>query len=155
MYDANVKRKNYEVGDLVWRNQKKNIPGLKLKIARQWTGPWVIVTKLSDVTFKIQCSKKSALVIIHGDNIKPYRGKKKINWYREIRKENSPVVLPDLSEFLATDTDENSRKYKENSGSPGSSTTHSPNSSLTGGPEDEPNKFLSDNTKDQPDNEKR
>jgi hypothetical protein len=29
LYNTNVKYHIYEKGDLVWRNQKKNIPGLK------------------------------------------------------------------------------------------------------------------------------
>ena len=41
-YDTKVKQQNYKVGDLVWRNQKKNTPGIKAKIARHWSGPWAI-----------------------------------------------------------------------------------------------------------------
>ena len=33
-YNTNANRHNYDKGDLVWRNQKKNVPGLKLKISR-------------------------------------------------------------------------------------------------------------------------
>lgn len=52
-----VKRQNYKVGDLVWRNQKKNTPGKKAKIARHWTGPWAITETLSEITFKVKCYK--------------------------------------------------------------------------------------------------
>ncbi|CAG2234713.1 unnamed protein product [Mytilus edulis] len=94
LYNTNVKRHNYEKGDLVWRNQKKNTPGLKLKIARQWTGPWVIIDKKSDIIFKIQHSKKSTAVIIHGDNLKPYKGNKKAKWFTENNEERIPVEIP-------------------------------------------------------------
>jgi hypothetical protein len=30
-YDRNVRSRNYEVGDLVWRNQRRNVPERKLK----------------------------------------------------------------------------------------------------------------------------
>ncbi|CAC5386202.1 unnamed protein product [Mytilus coruscus] len=107
-YNTNVKRHNYEI-DLVWRNQKKNIPGLKLKIARQWTGPWVVVDKKSDIIFKIQHSKNSTAVIIHGDNLKPYRGNKTAKWFRKNNEERISVEIPDLPEFLSTpDLNENS-----------------------------------------------
>ena len=99
LYNTNVKRHNYEKGDLVWRNQKKNTPGLKLKIARQWTGPWVIIDKKSDIIFKIQHSKKSTAVIIHGDNLKPYKGNKKAKWFTENNEERIPVEIPNLTEF--------------------------------------------------------
>ena len=57
VYDNKVKLQTYKVGDLVWRNQKKSLPGIKTKIARHWTGPWIITEKLSEIIFKIKCYK--------------------------------------------------------------------------------------------------
>ncbi len=34
IYDSAVKSKIYKVGELVWRNQKKNVAGKKSKISR-------------------------------------------------------------------------------------------------------------------------
>ncbi|CAC5408224.1 unnamed protein product [Mytilus coruscus] len=113
LYNTNVKRHNYEIGDLVWRNQKKKIPGLKLEIARQWTGPWVVVDKKSDIIFKIQHSKNSGAVIIHGDNLKPYRGNKTAKWFRKNNEERIPVAIPDLTEFLST-PDHNENSHTQN-----------------------------------------
>ncbi|CAC5379235.1 unnamed protein product [Mytilus coruscus] len=81
IYDRNVKSKTYEVGDRVWRNQKKNIPGQKAKIARHWTGPWIIIEKMSDIIFRLKFSKNSNPVTVHGDNLKPYIGDKEFNWF--------------------------------------------------------------------------
>jgi len=94
-YNTNAKRHNYDKGDLVWRN----VPGFKLKISRHWTGPWVVIDKLSDVIFKIQHSKKSAPVIIHGDNLKSYTGKKTAKWFNFPNNERIPIILPDLADF--------------------------------------------------------
>ena len=44
-YDTKVRLVEYKVGDLVWRNQKKNVAGIKQKIARKWSGHLVIVRK--------------------------------------------------------------------------------------------------------------
>ncbi|VDI10971.1 Hypothetical predicted protein [Mytilus galloprovincialis] len=99
LYNTNVKRHKYEKGDLVLRNQKKNTPGLKLKIARQWTGPWVIIDKKSDIIFKIQHSKNPTAVIIHGDNLIPFKGNKKAKWFTENNEERIPVEIPNLTEF--------------------------------------------------------
>lgn len=113
LYNARVKPKNYEVGDLVWRNQKKNTPGLKLKISRQWTGPWAVVDKFSEVIFKIQHSQKSPPVIIHGDNLKPYRGNKKLDWVAKIPRKQVPAVFPTLSRFIEDKVDQTGKQHTE------------------------------------------
>ena len=104
--NTNVKYPIYEKGDLAWRNQKKNIPGLKLKITRHWTGPWVIIDKLGDVIFKIQHSRASIPVVIYGDNLKPYKGNKMASWFKEIVREKTPVELPDVAKFFETALDQ-------------------------------------------------
>jgi hypothetical protein len=75
-YDRNVRNVNYDIGDKVRRNQRQIITGTKAKLARNWTGPWFIVKRLSDTLYQIQHSKNSKPVIVHADNIKPYRGNK-------------------------------------------------------------------------------
>jgi hypothetical protein len=80
-YDVKVRPVTYTVGDLVWRNQKRNAPSLKSKIVRHWTGPWVIVEKLSDITFKIKWSNNSPPVTVHGDILKKYKGNKIMKWF--------------------------------------------------------------------------
>lgn len=98
-YDLKAKQINYEKGQLVWRNQKRNLIGRKLKIARHWTGPWVIVEKLSDILFRIQCKQKNPSIVIHGDNLKPYKGNKKLNWFKNVQAQSGQPELPNLQEF--------------------------------------------------------
>lgn len=76
VYDRNVRSINYEIGDLVRRSQPKVTVGCKTKLARTWAGPWLIVKRLSDVLFQIKHSQNSKPVVVHSDNIKPYRGNK-------------------------------------------------------------------------------
>ena len=116
LYNANVKSMDYKVGDMVWRNQKKNTPGLKLKISRQWTGPWVITEKLSDVVFKIKHSKNSPTVIIHGDNLKPYKGNKTAKWFKGSTVSKTPVTLPSLHEFSEANLPDDRSKEDQNDG---------------------------------------
>ena len=109
-YDVKVRPVTYKVGDLVWRNQKRNAPGLKSKIVRHWTGPWVIVEKLSDITFKIKWSKNSPPVTVHGDILKKYKGKKIMKWFIGNEGEKTTITFPDLSSFASntgSDTDDN------------------------------------------------
>ncbi|VDI65716.1 Hypothetical predicted protein [Mytilus galloprovincialis] len=54
----------------------------KRKLQRYWTGPWVITEKLTDVLFRIKHSKNSPAIIIHADNLKPYRGETSVPWYK-------------------------------------------------------------------------
>lgn len=77
-----MKRLEYNAGDLVRRYQPAVKPGIKKKLSRMWTGPWVITEKLSDVLYRIQHEKNAPSVVIHADNIKPYRGSVKINWFK-------------------------------------------------------------------------
>ena len=71
-YDRNVRVVNYDIGDLVRRNQRKIIKGTKSsKLTRNWTGTWYIVKRLSDVLYQIRHSKTSKPVIIHADNLQP------------------------------------------------------------------------------------
>jgi hypothetical protein len=72
-YDRNMREINYEISDLVWRNQRQILKGTMSKLARNWTGPWYVMKRLSDVLYQIQLSKQSKPVIIHADNIKQYR----------------------------------------------------------------------------------
>ncbi|KAK3107787.1 hypothetical protein FSP39_022147 [Pinctada imbricata] len=99
-YDTKVRPVEYNIGDLVWRNQKKNIPGIKAKIARHWTGPWIIMDKLSDVTFEVKCSKNKPAVVVHGDILKPYLGNKKFSWFKRSNESDQRLVeFPDLTQF--------------------------------------------------------
>ena len=56
-YDARLKAFDYSEGDLVWRNQRRCLPGIKKKIKRHWTSPWKITKQLWDVLFRIQNSR--------------------------------------------------------------------------------------------------
>ena len=98
-YDAHVKELRYTVGDLVWWNQKKTLPGVKTKITRHWTGPWIITENLCDVLFKIKHSDSSSSVIIHGDNLKKYNGPKTII-LRADRQVQYVIKQPNLRCFV-------------------------------------------------------
>lgn len=72
-------RINYNEGDIVRRFQSKQIVGTKLKLARNWTGPWIITKKLSDMLFEIKHSRKFNPVIVYADNIKSFQIRKTAN----------------------------------------------------------------------------
>lgn len=71
-YDLKVRKKSYQIGQLILRNQKIVTPGRKQKICRNWNGPWVITKKISEVLYKIQHKKDLPGVVVHKDNLKEY-----------------------------------------------------------------------------------
>ena len=102
-YDRNIKEIKYCAGDLVRRWQPQVMKGAKRKLTRNWTGPWVIVEKLTDVLFKIKHSKNSPIVVIHADNLKPYHGEISLPWYKP-QITTFEGELPDLNYFKNTET---------------------------------------------------
>ena len=73
-YDANVHLVNYEEGQVVWLHHHLRKKGRSPKLTRPWTGPYVILNKLSDVTFRIQATPRSRQQIVHADRLKPCVG---------------------------------------------------------------------------------
>ena len=84
VYDRNVRSISYEVGDLVRRSQPKVAVGCNTKLARKWTGPWLVVKRISDVLFQIKHSETSKPIVVHSDNIKPYRVNKQYSPTRDV-----------------------------------------------------------------------
>lgn len=73
-YDQSVRLVTYAEGDIVWLHSPVKKQGRSFKLTRPWTGPYLIVTKISDVTFRIQASPRSRPQIIHADRLKPCVG---------------------------------------------------------------------------------
>ncbi|KAK3104448.1 hypothetical protein FSP39_002287 [Pinctada imbricata] len=100
-YDRIVRELNYDIGDLVRRSQPKIAKGTKQKLSRIWTGPWIIVKRLSEVLYQIKHSKNSKPVIIHADNLKPYKGTRttdqELTEHCEKEAESQKQRLPDQS----------------------------------------------------------
>lgn len=99
-YDTRVKAYDFNEGDLVWRNQKQCLHGMKTKIKRHWTGPWKITNKICDVLFRIQNSRNLPSVIIHGDNLKKYFGEKTVDLQPARVLQQGVVLQPRLQEFV-------------------------------------------------------
>ena len=81
VYDARCKgnAKPYQVGDLVWLEEKA-VPGwVHRKFYRPWSGPWRVVRVISDVTYRIQCEdvtptrgRRKTRMVVHFNRLKPY-----------------------------------------------------------------------------------
>ena len=74
-YDRNVRNIEYQIGDVVWLHYKPRKKGKSPKLARGWKGPYLITSKLSDVTYRIQVSPRSTPEVVHADRLKLCEGK--------------------------------------------------------------------------------
>ena len=72
IYDKKSHGRPYHKGDLVWLFNPVITPGKFKKFHRPWTGPYTVVKKLSDSTYRIQHTKRRAKrCIVHFDRLKP------------------------------------------------------------------------------------
>ena len=70
-YDKRAHGEPYKEGDLVWLHSTVVPRGRARKLHRPWTGPYRVVRKLSDVTYRIQDIQASRRrPIVHFDRLK-------------------------------------------------------------------------------------
>jgi hypothetical protein len=64
----------YEKDQFVWLFNTQRKANLSKKLMLPWEGPYLVVTVLSDVTFRIQKTARSKPRVVHADRLKPYEG---------------------------------------------------------------------------------
>ena len=57
-----------------------------------WEGPYLVVSKLSDVTYRIQRSRRPKPKVIHANRLKPYLGPALESWIAERGETDVPAV---------------------------------------------------------------
>lgn len=91
-YDRNLKVREYKANDWVWRWYP---PKANKKLGLGWTGPFLVLSRLSDLLYKIQYEEKSKPYVVHVDHLKHYLGTKTPhNWN-----------LPETAIFVNTTND--------------------------------------------------
>ncbi|KAK3099399.1 hypothetical protein FSP39_003829 [Pinctada imbricata] len=104
-YDIGLKVRQYEVGEFIWRWYP---PLANIKLGLGWTGPFKVIEKLTDYTYKVQKGPNDRLIIMHVDHMKPYEGISPPNWSIEEEEEEvdnfvhseiltSTPISPDIS----------------------------------------------------------
>jgi len=72
-YDDASKETHYTEGDKIWLYTPVTKPGLSAKLTHHWHGPYTVLTKLSDVTYKLQDpDNKSKTLTSHVNRMKSY-----------------------------------------------------------------------------------
>jgi hypothetical protein len=80
-YDLKAQPKGYEPGEAVWLLNPARKKGVSPKLTRPWEGPYLIVHKLSSVTYRIQKSPKAKMKVVHYDRLKKYKGENPPLWH--------------------------------------------------------------------------
>ena len=72
LYNSKVHGQPHKPGDLVWLHSTVAKKGPRHKLHHQWTGPFKVVKKLSDATYRIQHTQKhNQRKVVHFDRLKP------------------------------------------------------------------------------------
>ena len=70
-HDVGLKPCSFDVNEWVWRWYP---PAAGLKLGLGWTGPYLVVGKISKLTYSIQKRPDSPIVNVHVDHLAPYHG---------------------------------------------------------------------------------
>ena len=116
-YDKGLKPRKYRKGDWVWRWYP---PYANQKLKLGWTGPYLVVDRISDTTYSIQKAADRPILNVHVDHIKSYQGEfPPANWLPEDETSNQkegslneaihpnnidPDEVSDQSEILDNET---------------------------------------------------
>ncbi|MES9884898.1 MAG: reverse transcriptase domain-containing protein [Sedimenticola sp.] len=68
-YDRGLKPRTFESGCFVWRWYP---PKANLSLGLGWTGPYKILTKLTDLSYEIVRGPQNKPLVVHVDHLKPY-----------------------------------------------------------------------------------
>ncbi|KAK3107513.1 hypothetical protein FSP39_016272 [Pinctada imbricata] len=77
-YDRGLKPRKFQKHDWVWRYYP---PKADRKMSPSWIGPYLILDKLSDYTYKIQMNQTSKVIVAHVDDLKSCENTRGfVNW---------------------------------------------------------------------------
>ena len=73
-YDLDARPTYYQEGDVVWLHRVVGKKGRSPKLIRPWTGPYLVIQRISGVTYRIQASPRGKVQIVHADRLKKCHG---------------------------------------------------------------------------------
>ncbi|KAJ8915311.1 hypothetical protein NQ315_014819, partial [Exocentrus adspersus] len=72
-YDLRANTGGFQVGEKVWLYNPKRTKGKSPKLQKSWEGPYIIVTRLNDVVYRIQKNPQAKMKIVHIDRLTSYQ----------------------------------------------------------------------------------
>ena len=79
-YDKRLSGRPFVIGDSVWLHNVRRKKGRNAKLDCPWEGPYLVISVLSDVVYRIQKSRKAKPKVVHSDRLKPYLGPPLERW---------------------------------------------------------------------------
>jgi hypothetical protein len=73
-YDLKANVAGFREGDLVWLFNRQRKKGRCPKLQPSWEGPFVILTRINDVVYRIQRHPRAKMKVVHLDRLAPYAG---------------------------------------------------------------------------------
>lgn len=81
-YDRGLKPRTFKEGDFVWRWYP---PTAGIKLGLGWIGPYKVITKITDVTYRIKKTTESSCITVHVDHLRLYEGVvPPLGWVQEV-----------------------------------------------------------------------
>ncbi len=113
LYDQNKCTPEFREGDWVLRK----LPPRE-KLGMTWHGPYLVLGKTSEVTYKVQLSENSRVLIVHVDHLKLYTGDPEpVNWTVPLGDGHSPhQAQPDNDEGSGQTQDSMHQTFTESLG---------------------------------------
>ncbi|KAJ8915558.1 hypothetical protein NQ315_012442 [Exocentrus adspersus] len=71
-YDLRVNTGGFQVGE-VWLYNPKRTKGKSPKLQKSWEGPYIVVTRLNDVVYRILKNPQAKMKIVHLGRLTPYQ----------------------------------------------------------------------------------
>ena len=89
LYNEKVHGKPYEVGSHVWVLFPQVPRGKSKKLYRPWSGPFVVVKRLSNVTYRVQdCNNRRKRMVVHFNRLKQY--KQRVQTTAKVKAKDKP-----------------------------------------------------------------
>ena len=79
-YDLKAKKQSLKNGQHVWVYDPARKVGVWTKLISHWKGPFIVIKKIDDVSYKIMKSKAKHGLIYHINRLAPYRGTNQPTW---------------------------------------------------------------------------
>lgn len=79
-YDRGSRPVTFEAGDQVWLHNPRRRKGHSPKLQSAWEGPYDIVEKISEVTFRIRRGRRGKSKVVHADRLWKYHGPGRFTW---------------------------------------------------------------------------
>ena len=92
-YDAKaIAQEVFEPGTKVWLYNPKRRKGICPKLASDWEGPFVIVNRLSDVTYRIKGDGRSKPKIVHFNRLWKMHEATNFTWLRDSSRAGKEII---------------------------------------------------------------